>query len=607
MRTTALVLGACLLPALLSGSDLAVRRRRRRSARWSTSSPAISPSRRSGSRRSGTSRRGPKASTPSPDEVEARAKAAGLQDVRWIEQKAVNPNWTGRHSEAWLIAGSGADAVETKIASMEDVATSLADNSRPANLTAELVDVGAGENAAGLRRQGRPRQDRSRLRIAGPRDGTGRLEARGFRASFRGRPRGSTRSPRRADQVAWLSVPEKDGPNGEKTTFAIVLSAREGKSLSDRMRGESPRRWGAGSTKAGEPLRLRVMIDSVVLPERRTAMVEARIPGTDPALPEIVLTAPSPGGKVFGQRRPVRGRQRPRDRPRPDEAHRQRSAAPAATRHTLLVGGRDLLRVPVLRRQPRRGEEVPGRHQPGHGGSEAVDRPSDAIHGSHALVAAVVPLRRPAEHSRRRRGRQQRVSSGVAGPVARSRPGVHETDLRAPGDAGALPGAGGAVLRFHRPPRLQRSLGARARDLADELARRVHPLVRRRPLANRSDPTEAQCLRRRGDGLVARQRGRRRRPLASFVAAGRRAPRRRSRPRRPGSRAARGRRRPAPRRSRPPRRLPRDGPGGARVRAADRGPGRPGGAHGAGRDAARHRRRVRGATRSTARRQPIRR
>ncbi len=97
-------------------------------------------------------------------EVEARAKAAGLQDVRWIDQKAENPNWTCRSGEAWLLEGSGADAVQTKIASSADVATSIADNSRPADVTAEIVDVGAGRDAGRLRGQGRPREDRPRLR-----------------------------------------------------------------------------------------------------------------------------------------------------------------------------------------------------------------------------------------------------------------------------------------------------------------------------------------------------------------------------------------------------------------------------------------------------------
>jgi hypothetical protein len=94
-----------------------------------------------------------------------------------------------------------------------------------------------------------------------------------------------------ADQVGWQSVPEKDGPGGEKTTFAMVVSAREGKALSDRMSGEGSRRWGAAGSRPAERLRLRVVIDSVILPEKKTAMVEARIPGTDPSLPEIVLTS----------------------------------------------------------------------------------------------------------------------------------------------------------------------------------------------------------------------------------------------------------------------------------------------------------------------------
>ena len=45
-------------------------------------------------------------------EIEKRARAAGLQDVRWIDQVADNPNWTCRSAEAWLLDG----AKETKIA-----------------------------------------------------------------------------------------------------------------------------------------------------------------------------------------------------------------------------------------------------------------------------------------------------------------------------------------------------------------------------------------------------------------------------------------------------------------------------------------------------------
>ncbi len=223
-------------------------------------------------------------------EVEARAKAAGLQDVRWIDQVAEGPNWTCRSGEAWLLEGSGTDASETKIVSYAGVATSIADNSRPAAVTAEIVDVGAGETPADY--AGKDVRGKIVLAFGSPslvtEQAVWKRGAAGILSwnSSRLNPLADS-----ADQVAWTSVPQEDGPKGEKTTFAVVVSAREGKALSDRMRGESARRWGAGDAKAPQPLRLRVAIDSVVLAERRTAMVEARIPGTDPNLPEIVLTA----------------------------------------------------------------------------------------------------------------------------------------------------------------------------------------------------------------------------------------------------------------------------------------------------------------------------
>ena len=225
-------------------------------------------------------------------EVEARAKAAGLQDVRWIDQAAEHVNWTCRRAEAWLLQGAGTGAVETKIASYADVATSIADNSRPADVTAELVDVGSGETAAAY--AGKDVRGKIVLAYGSPalvmEQAVWKRGALGILSWSSSRLNHLADS---ADQVGWNSVPETDGPKGEKTTFAVVISAREGKALSDRMSGEGSRRWGAGSegSAASAPLRLRVFVDSVVLPEKKTAMVEARIPGTDPSLPEVVLTA----------------------------------------------------------------------------------------------------------------------------------------------------------------------------------------------------------------------------------------------------------------------------------------------------------------------------
>src|SRR5262245_12909898 len=219
-------------------------------------------------------------------EIEKRAKTAGLQDVRWIDQVAENPNWTCRSAEAWLVDG----AKETKIASYADVPTSVADNSRPANVTAELVDVGSGEAASDYTGQ----DVRGKIVLAYGNVDHVTEQAVGKRGAAGILSWGSSRLNALADwsdQVGWLQRSYKDGPKGEKATLAMVISAREGTSLADRLRGEGSRRWGAGDAGAPTPLRLRVRIDSVVLPEKKTAMLEARIPGTDPSLPEIVLTA----------------------------------------------------------------------------------------------------------------------------------------------------------------------------------------------------------------------------------------------------------------------------------------------------------------------------
>lgn len=223
--------------------------------------------------------------------VMEKAKEAGLEDVRWIDQVSDSAPWTCRSAEAWLLEGVGADARETKLGSFAAVATSVADYSRPADVTAEIVDVGSGEAAADY--QGK--DVRGKIVLAYGNVSIVTEQAVWKRGAAGILSWGSTRLNAladHADQVAWLRVPEKDGPKGEKTTFAFVLSAREGKALSDRLRGEGARRiFAEGSAAAAKKLRARVVIDSVVAPERKTAMVEARLRGTEPSLPEIVLTS----------------------------------------------------------------------------------------------------------------------------------------------------------------------------------------------------------------------------------------------------------------------------------------------------------------------------
>ncbi len=222
--------------------------------------------------------------------VEAKAKAAGLSDVRWIDQVAEAPSWTCHRAEAWLLEGDGEGRKETRLGSYTEVATSIADNSRPADVTAALVDVGAGDAASDY--DGKDVHGKIALAYGSP--SAVMLQAVWKRGAAGILSYSSTRLNPLADapdQIAWQAVPAEDGPRGEKTTFAFILSARQGKALSDRMRGETSHRWGGGAPGAPVTLRARIVVESSVLPEKKTAMVEARIPGIDRSLPEIVLTS----------------------------------------------------------------------------------------------------------------------------------------------------------------------------------------------------------------------------------------------------------------------------------------------------------------------------
>ncbi len=216
-----------------------------------------------------------------------KAKEAGLEDARWIDQINDYASWTCKRAEAWLLEGEGASASETKLGSYAEVATSIADYSRSADVAAELVDVGAGDRPSDY--EGKNVRGRIALAYGSPvavtEQAVWKRGAAGILAWSSTRANPLADAP---DQIAWQRVPERDGPNGEKTTFAFILSARAGKALSDRLKREAGRQ---PDEAAHPPLRVRVLVDSATLPEKKSALVEARIRGTDPALPEVVLTS----------------------------------------------------------------------------------------------------------------------------------------------------------------------------------------------------------------------------------------------------------------------------------------------------------------------------
>ncbi len=77
--------------------------------------------------------------------VERMASAAGLQQVRLIMQRSARSTWNPGTSDLWIVDAAGAPV--ERIASSIQMRLHLADRSRPADVTAELVDVGAGRAA----------------------------------------------------------------------------------------------------------------------------------------------------------------------------------------------------------------------------------------------------------------------------------------------------------------------------------------------------------------------------------------------------------------------------------------------------------------------------
>jgi hypothetical protein len=216
--------------------------------------------------------------------VERMARAFGLTDVRLIEQRSARSTWNPGFADLWVVG----DRPE-RIASSIQNRIHLADRSRPADVTAELVDVGAG-TAAELGRA----DVRGKVVLT-----TGDLNAVMAEAVQRRGAAGvvwypDPYTPARGylsygvdmpDQVPWLTLGTR-AIDGREPTFAFVLSLRAGVALRNRL---------AAAAAAHTPVRVHALVRSEpgsrVHPEPWMPMVEAFIRGTDPgAGQDVVLT-----------------------------------------------------------------------------------------------------------------------------------------------------------------------------------------------------------------------------------------------------------------------------------------------------------------------------
>jgi hypothetical protein len=206
--------------------------------------------------------------------VEQKAKEYGLEDVRLIKQ----PGPGGRPLNVRLGELSIVEPEPERIASTLQVRLHLADGSRPTDLTAELVDVGAGT-----------REDYATRDVAGKivltygtlgtvmREAVGERRALGvvwYPSPLR------TQNVGYPDQINWSGV---GGGAGFEPTFAFILSLRQGLALRERLR------------VARTPIKVRALVDaqygSLAGDEPWLVMVEAYIKGTEPGLAQdIVLT-----------------------------------------------------------------------------------------------------------------------------------------------------------------------------------------------------------------------------------------------------------------------------------------------------------------------------
>ncbi len=203
-----------------------------------------------------------------------KAREFGLADVSLIKQASSSPPWNARFADLWIV-----EPEPERLASTLQSALHLADYSRSTDVTAELVDVGAGgpEDLEATDVSGKIVLTYGSLvsvmqRAVGER---GALGVVWYPSPFGGQ----SAYP---DQLQWIRAAGR-GAEGFEPTFAFGLSLRQGLALRNRL------------AVADEPLRVRAVVDAEFASEQGAepwqVMVEAFIRGTEPGLrQDVVLT-----------------------------------------------------------------------------------------------------------------------------------------------------------------------------------------------------------------------------------------------------------------------------------------------------------------------------
>jgi hypothetical protein len=213
--------------------------------------------------------------------VAEKATEFGLSDVQLIKQASRTRPWNASFADLWIV-----EPEPERLASTLQSVLHLADYSRPTDVMAELIDIGAGQEAD---YQGKDVAGKIVLTY-GSASGAmreavwnrGALGVVWYPSPFASDIGISGAGFPRPDQLRWISIPSR-GSDGNEPTFAFGLSLRQGVLLRNRL------------AQAREPITVRAVVESSMDSQQGSepwqVMVEAFIRGTEPTLgQDIVLT-----------------------------------------------------------------------------------------------------------------------------------------------------------------------------------------------------------------------------------------------------------------------------------------------------------------------------
>jgi hypothetical protein len=212
--------------------------------------------------------------------IAEQARAFGLSDVQLIKQLARTRPWNASFADLWIV-----EPEPERIASTLQNVLHLADNSRPADVTGELIDIGEGGSAE---LEGKDLVGKVLLTYGSAFEAMrlvcdqGALGVVWYPSPFSPDMGTSGAGLSRPDQLRWMSIPSGD-MDGCEPTWAFNLSTRQGVALRNRLR------------QSDEPIVVRAVVESAFDSEQGSepwqVMVEGFIRGSEPDLgQDIVLT-----------------------------------------------------------------------------------------------------------------------------------------------------------------------------------------------------------------------------------------------------------------------------------------------------------------------------